>query len=159
MKKIVISFLSGALLMFSGQALAGPISNIGKKIEAEYVVIVDGKELDSKAIASSGTTYTPNRAIADAIGYDVKFENQTVIYTKKEGVNLNDPATTGVSVEGIDFDIRGLEIQLKNLKGFLDGGFAISDESKRETQNTIAELEARIKELEAQKAKLQAQTP
>jgi hypothetical protein len=86
MKKIVIGIIIGALLMFSGQAIADSISKVGKKVQAEYVIKVDGKKLDAKALAIDGQTTTPNRALADAVGYDVAFVNKEVIFTKRSEV-------------------------------------------------------------------------
>ncbi|TFE30841.1 hypothetical protein [Cohnella luojiensis] len=84
MKKIVIAFLSGALLMVGGQALADPLSNFGKKVDAEYSIVVNGKMLEAKTVAVDGVTFTPNRALSDAIGYDVAFKDKVVYYTKRE---------------------------------------------------------------------------
>jgi len=92
MRKFVIGLIAGALLMFSTQAFGAEIKSfIGKKIQGEYAVYVDGKPLDVKAIGANGSTFTPNRALADAVGYDIKFVDQKVYFTKK-GVASVDPA-------------------------------------------------------------------
>lgn len=74
MKKVVIAFVAGALLMASGQVLADSVSKIGKKIDGEAKVVLNGKPL-SNAVISEGKSYAPVRDIAEALG-------ATASYTK-----------------------------------------------------------------------------
>lgn len=73
-----------AAIVLSGQAMAESISSIGKTIDAEYAVVVDGKTLDVKAIGVDGVSTTPNRALGNAVGYKVEFKEDTVYFTKQE---------------------------------------------------------------------------
>ncbi|MHA7963516.1 hypothetical protein ACX93W_05165 [Paenibacillus sp. CAU 1782] len=73
MKKYVIGFIIGALLMFSGQALANTVSRIGLKVGAEATVILNGNQLPDAIIVDS-KSYAPVKDIADAFGADVKYE-------------------------------------------------------------------------------------
>jgi hypothetical protein len=175
MKKIVAAFLAGAILMFSGQALADTISNVGKKIKAEYTVTVDGEALNEKAIAVDGLTYTPNGVLAAAIGYDVKFENKKVIYKKKQVIPASqEPGGETVSITPIivesatnttdnDAKIRGLEYQLQaakrtleSFKGSLDNP-TITEEQRALALNKIAEMEAKINGIKEETASLKVQ--
>lgn len=72
MKKIVIAFVAGALLMASGQVLADSVSKIGKKIEGEAKVVLNGKQL-SNAVISEGKSYAPVRDIAEALGASASY--------------------------------------------------------------------------------------
>lgn len=88
MRKYIIGALVGAVLSYSVSAYGSEISNIGKKIQGEYVVSVDGTPLSKKAVAVDGTTYVPLRVAADEFGYDTKFVNNTVQLTKKGDLNV-----------------------------------------------------------------------
>ena len=85
MRNFVIGFIIGALAFSAAPVYGALKSRIGEKIDNEYTVVVDGVELEQKAISVSGTSFTPNRALAEAVGYDVVFRDRKVIFTKKEG--------------------------------------------------------------------------
>lgn len=169
MKKIVIGILIGAALTFSGQALADTISNVGKTIETEYTVVVDGQELEKKAIAVDGSSYTPNRVLADAVGYNVEFIDNTVVLTKKEetpvvtdevnepvpDLSNNDPAVTGISLEGINSSLDGLNMLLTSLNESLKR--AKTEESKETINKKISDISAQIEQLNRQKEQLESQ--
>lgn len=72
MKKVVIAFIAGALLMISGQALAEQVSRIGLKVGGEAAVYLNGKQL-SDAIIVDNKSYAPVRDIAEAFNSDVEF--------------------------------------------------------------------------------------
>lgn len=72
MKKVVIAFVAGALLMASGQVLADSVSKIGKKIDGEAKVVINGKQL-SNAVISEGKSYAPVRDIAEALGASASY--------------------------------------------------------------------------------------
>ena len=69
----------GAVLAVGVSAAADGVSKLGKTITNEYVVKVDGAALEVKAIAVDGTSYAPIRAIANAVGRDVVFQNNEVL--------------------------------------------------------------------------------
>lgn len=72
MKKVVIAFVAGALLMASGQVLADSVSKIGKRIDGEAKVVLNGKQL-SNAVISEGKSYAPVRDIAEALGASASY--------------------------------------------------------------------------------------
>lgn len=114
----VIGAIIGGLLVFSGQALAETTSLIGKKVQAENTVIVDGKELPVKAVNIGGTTFAPVRSFAEALGSGVDFKDNTVILSQKEGEPVDsteatatpDP-TPGTPVEMSELDKQIAEIE------------------------------------------------
>lgn len=97
MKKVVAAFLAGALMMVSVQAFGSSISQIGKKIQTEYTVTVDGQKLTVPAIAVDGKSYAPVRAIGEAAGYDVQVSGKSISLNKESAavsnniVNLPEP--------------------------------------------------------------------
>lgn len=84
MRKYLIGFIAGLLLASAFPAYGAVTSLIGKQVQAENSVIVNGVELDVKAVNIDGTTYTPNRALAEALGADIGFEDKKVIFDVKE---------------------------------------------------------------------------
>lgn len=89
MKRTVIAFTLGAALATAGTAYGEEAIStmIGKKVQIEYDVVVNGKKLDVKAIAIDGKSYAPIRAFSESVDYDLAFTDKTVI--------LNDPALEG----------------------------------------------------------------
>lgn len=85
MKKYIIGFLIGVSLTLPLTVFAEDISKIGKKIAAEYTVILNDEELPVKAVAFDGASYAPVRAISEALGLNVAFKGSQVILTTKEG--------------------------------------------------------------------------
>lgn len=161
LRQITIGIVIGAIVMFSSQVAADSISKIGKKVQAEYTIKVDGKTLDAKALSIDGTTSTPNRALADAVGYNVAFVNKEVVFTKKDqggaGVdfekrNLQDRLNeVNGSIEDMEFFIRNYEGQ------FEIEGFFVSDEVRKNAEKQLADYKIKLEELQKEKANLEAQ--
>lgn len=83
MKKYIAGFLAGALFTIAGAAFADDIQSlIGKKIQGEAVVELNGQALDT-AIIVDGKSYAPVRAIGEAAGYDVSMQNKKIILGEK----------------------------------------------------------------------------
>jgi hypothetical protein len=177
MRKYVIGFLVGVLCASVAPAYGAVSSLVGKKVSGEYTVKVDGTTLSNKSVAIDGTTYAPLRAIGDATGYDVSFENKTVVFTKKESESkgsdqvTNDQTTTenpnAASIAEIDAQLTGLRKQLINISNeltSLNAKYMTSDDetlksSLRSQADVLKEqykqIEAQIKELESRKAELE----
>jgi len=167
MRKFVIGLLAGALLMFSTQAFGAEIKSlIGKKVQGEYTVYVDGKPLDVKAIGANGSTFTPNRALADAVGYNIKFVDQKVYFTKKAGgekVPTTDSdgsaidignytlETIGKAINEIEGDILSVESAITHSE--IRGNKEIEDAWRAK----LTEKQTELERLKAIKAQLQAQ--
>jgi hypothetical protein len=116
MKKVVISFIAGALLMASGQALADDISLIGKKVAGEATVLLNGKEL-SNAVIIDSKSYAPVRDITESFGAEVDYD---------KGVITIDTLTTSFETEE---KIRALTSEKKFIEGQIT-----------QTQNSIDSL-------------------
>lgn len=145
MKKFVAGIIIGAFLMFSGQALA----EVGKKIQAEYDVIVDGKKLDKKAIASAGVTYTPNRALADAVGYDIKFTDKAVHFTKKEGAAsvITNPEGEASTIDVGNHTLESISIAIKDTEASIKSSTILYRADPPTDQAGIDEWNKRFDEL------------
>lgn len=83
MKKYVAGFLAGAVFVLSASAFADDIKSlVGKKIQGEAVVELNGQALDT-AIIVDGKSYAPVRVIGEAAGYDVSMQNKKIILGEK----------------------------------------------------------------------------
>ncbi|WP_240927431.1 hypothetical protein [Paenibacillus thiaminolyticus] len=66
---LVSGIAIGALVATAGSAFADQVkSMIGKKVTAEYTVVVNGKELEDKGAVIEGRTNVPVRGISNALG-------------------------------------------------------------------------------------------
>jgi len=136
MKKFVCGLLIGFLLAIPTYALAEQESMIGKTVGAEYPVIIDGKVLEVPAIVVDGRSFAPVRAIGEAMGLNVSFENQTVILTNQtpqeaekgegEGTVPEPPQTTqevpefGYTLDNIDHAIESQESIIRAVKAMIN---------------------------------------
>lgn len=96
MKRTIVAFIAGAVLATAGSVYAEDIQTlIGKQIQGEIPVKVNGETLEKKAIYVDGTSYLPVRAIGDALNMDVKFNAEMgVELIPKEGVTVQSSPVT-----------------------------------------------------------------
>jgi len=159
MKKIVVGMIIGAVLMYSGQAVATSISKIGKKVQGEYTIKVDGKKLDAKALSIDGQTTVPGRALAEAVGYNIAFENKEVILTKKESdpVGMDPIDQLKEKLNEVEGQIYGVEQGIRGLESTLKSNDFNSEEAKRKVEDQYSDLQKQLEELQKKKAELEAQ--
>ncbi|WP_159882781.1 hypothetical protein [Paenibacillus puerhi] len=100
---------------------------VGKKIDGEFPVTLNGKILESSAGVIEGTSYLPVRAIGEALDLTVTFDQiQGIVLSKKEeDVKLNglqkdkntvDPAK---DVSFLKDQISGRESAIESMKGII----------------------------------------
>lgn len=93
MKKYVAGFLVGALFTLSATAFADEIKTlVGKKIQGETVVELNGQVLDT-AIIVDGKSYAPTRSIGEAAGFDVNMKDKKIILSETNTTTSSDPKT------------------------------------------------------------------
>lgn len=176
MRKIAytaIGVIIGAVLSLSGQALADSLSKVGKKVQNEYTVVVNGKELPVKAISIDGTSYTPNRAFAEATNSDIDFKNNTVILNTNTGDVMEEVVTspeptasepveepTNVDVgnftlKSIDPTIQGIESLIEVRKRQMKLAPPTNPEEQAEWDKVFADLNAKLERYKAIKAELE----
>lgn len=116
MRKYLIGFVVGLLVFVGTTALADEISNVGKKIEVEVPVVLNGEELLVKAVAFEGTSYLPVRAVAESLGLEVDYKDG-VIYLEGGSVqNVAEEVKRILRIEEIEKEIAQYEEAIKNLK-------------------------------------------
>lgn len=169
MKKFFIGLLCGLILATGATAYADEIKSvIGKSVEAEYPVSINGSTLETPAIIVNETGYLPVRAIANAIGYET-------IWDDKEGITLNksikdkdafiEQRNKEVRVQELAVKIPAFEKTLVLLnETYTDPKVKwSSEESKKnyllDIERTEKQLNDMKVELEALKAELETVTP
>lgn len=107
MKKYIVGFLAGAVFAISATAFADTIpSLIGKKVQAQYTVEVNGKILNTVVV--DGSNYAPVRSLGEAAGYSVVVDGKKVILNSEvkavDGIkSISNPTYT---VEQINYSIK-----------------------------------------------------
>lgn len=169
MKKIFISFIVVALLATSTSVFADTISSIGRKITAEYIVKLDGKQLPVKAVAFEGASYAPVRVISEALGLDVDFKNNEVLLTtipESEGRTMLGEISEEVFKKIIekvyrdrDNSILGLSATVNILKNHESGAYTLPVAEFKKHSESKMRYEAEIKLYDIQIADLKANYP
>lgn len=105
MKKYVAGLMFLALILLPIHALSDNM--IGKKIEVEVPVKLNGEYLNVNAIGVNGTTYLPVRAAFEAVGGDVKWDDaaREVVINLDLSDQQEDPSTNDVE-GGEDLEIE-----------------------------------------------------
>ncbi len=91
MKKFLCGFLVGCLLMMTTPVLADSILQSIDVVLDSVQVQVNGEKLDANTILYNGSTYLPMRKVAEAVGKDVEWNQETMtanIVEKKDGDSL-----------------------------------------------------------------------
>ena len=97
MRKFLIGVLVGCLLMMTTPVLADSILQSIDVVFDSVQVQVDGEKLDTNTILYNGSTYLPMRKVAEAVGKDVEWNQDTMtanIIEKKDGDNMPTEITT-----------------------------------------------------------------
>lgn len=90
MKKFLIGVLVGCLLMMTTPVLADSILQSIDVVFDSVQVQINGEKLDANTILYNGSTYLPMRKVAEAVGKDVEWKQETMtanIVEKKVGDN------------------------------------------------------------------------
>lgn len=110
MRKYIVGFIIGVFMTASVSAYADNIvSLVGKQVQGEFLVMVNGKELPQKAVVIDGSSYAPVRAIGESAGYDVGFDPNRGIDLRSGGVtnvaSVPDNVGTSAPIRKSDADI------------------------------------------------------
>lgn len=74
MRKLVLIVVSALILLAFTPAVYAEVQTlIGRKVQAEFPVTVNGSELGVRAIVIDGTSYLPVRAMGEALDMEIKF--------------------------------------------------------------------------------------
>lgn len=85
MKKFVLGMVTMAMLMVGGTVLAEEIESwIGKTVEGQFPITIDGKRIEQPGLVIEGTSYLPVRSSGELFGYEVSFVDSEVLLSKIE---------------------------------------------------------------------------
>ena len=104
MRKFLIGVLVGCLLMMTTPVLADSILQSIDVVFDSVQVQVDGEKLDTNTILYNGSTYLPMRKVAEAVGKDIEWEQETMtanIVEKKVG-DVMETATNEIEIFNIN---------------------------------------------------------
>lgn len=170
MKKYIVGFLAGTVFAVSATAFADTIpSLIGKKVQAQYTVEVNGKVL--KTVVVDGSNYAPVRALGEAVGYEAASEGKKVVLSEVKAVDeIKTLPSSSYTKEQFETEIsyyenliKGNEEALERIKKSISSGKYTGDELKylqtnlEKGEKNLASDKDRLAELQAQLAELQAQ--
>lgn len=154
---MLIGAVVGAALMTSASVAAEEVfSLVGKKVDAQTVVVVDGKELSVPVALIEGTSYAPIRAIGEAVGRDVDWkEGKVVLNAKHVSESEMDYTNPGKYPRiAVEYRISVLQVYIVAKKSNVEQGKDVT-ESQRLVEQYEAELavwQARLEEIEAEEA-------
>ncbi|WP_157261211.1 hypothetical protein [Paenibacillus wynnii] len=171
MKKYIVGFLVGAIFTVSATAFADDIKSlVGKAIQGEAPVIVDGRQLDT-AIIVDGKSYAPVRSIGEAAGYSVSVDGKKIILKsevkdtmKTTSENMNKPRNLEDANWAIDKAKSDIERYKEAIQLYeLNVSASKTEEAKANNQQMLdsykkqlAEAEQKLIDLEKQKAELES---
>lgn len=123
-------------------------SLIGKKVQGEFTVTIEGDVLEKKAIVIDGASFLPVRAISDWFDLDTSFNKRSGIEIKNNAVIYNSTPKDNVDLSLIKFLIEDkkesleqsgtlIEYQKKLVSDLLNEYSIETDESKKEDINHI----------------------
>lgn len=82
---MLVGIVVGAAIMASASVAAEEISSlIGKKVDGQTIVVVDGNELSVPVALIEGTSYAPIRAIGEAVGRNIEWKDGKVLLNTKQ---------------------------------------------------------------------------
>lgn len=116
MRKYLIGIVVGMLISVGTTALADEISNVGKKIEVEVPVVLNGEELPVKAVAFEGTSYLPVRAVGESLGLEVDYKDGVIYLGGGTVQNVAEEVKRILRIEEIEKEIARYEEAIKNLE-------------------------------------------
>lgn len=143
MKKILITLLSAVFVFaISPVVFAEVESMIGKKVQGQFPVKVNGELLESQAIVIDGTSYLPVRAIGEALGKEIKFSSDL-------GIEVNDKEVPKVTDRSTQQELQSRqEMSEEDAAAIQRSEAQIIQLTQRINENNVM-----IKEFEAEKAK------
>lgn len=153
---MLIGAVVGAALMASASAAAEGFSLIGKKVDGQTVLIVDGKELSVPVALIEGTSYAPIRAIGEAVGRDVEWkEEKVVLNTKRVSESEMDYNNPGKYPRiAVEYRISILQVYIVAKKSNVEQGKDVAESQILADQYEVelAVWQARLAEIEAEEA-------
>lgn len=149
MKKFVMGLVLGIGLTIAVSAAAEGIQSlVGKQVDGQATVVLDGNELGTQAVIIEGTSYAPVRAIGEAVGREVGWEGGKVTLDSKQAVSTPSPTVTPAPSVGvypkdvIEAEIQRVEVIIHGKKGAIEQYPGRYD--TEENRKILSDLEAEL---------------
>lgn len=161
----MVGMFVGAFLMIAGTALAEEITSfVGKTVQGEYPVTVDGKQIGDSIIVE-GSSFLPVRSFGESLGYKVEFHSEegVILTSNKESVVESYDPETIYKILDLDKQIQNKKLEIKSYENRIklnEGSIKSSKESGGNPQELLdfnKQFEAKIVELQEQLAELEHQ--
>lgn len=166
MRKYIVGFIAGAIIVSTVQVYGGAITLIGKEIKNEVEISLLGNKLTNKAPLIDGITYVPIREVTETLGLKAVFVNGKVEITQPGleelrisgdiDLNKKEIATAEKSISTINEQIVIYEKTINDNPGKTDWAIdpnitlASLKNNLQTFQQQLALLESELAELEAQ---------
>lgn len=115
MRKFIVGIVVGIAVTITSTTYADEViqSLVGKSIQGEFPVYVNGTKLDNPAIVIDGSSYLPLRKVSEIIHYDIKFDDN------KKVINLSNTYSQ-MTLEKLNTKLDGLNRLIKSRQGTID---------------------------------------
>lgn len=166
MKKFIMGLIVGLCIGLPISTMAD--SMIGKRIETEVPIKLDGEYLPINAIGLEGRTYAPVRALAEALGKEVDWDGEVII---KSPDKLEESKQGGDRQVNEQQDNEEVNNRIEMLKSLIDGNkgaieiyketikmnerIGTPKEANENLERTIKQLEEEIERYQQELAELE----
>jgi len=154
MKKLIIGICVVVALTTVGATTYGAVNSlVGKKVQSEAPVIVNGEELGN-AIIIDGVSYLPVRKVSESLGVDVSYEDKKVIVIdEKKKLSAKIKSLTA----RIDELYENIETSKFVLERFGGIGENVTEDVAEVFDGQLSDVEAGIARYKTQIAELEAE--
>ncbi|MDQ6418667.1 hypothetical protein RB620_04370 [Paenibacillus sp. LHD-117] len=165
MKKVVISFIAGAIFATAGSAAASVIEKITASVRTDYSVEVDGQKVDleNAPIAYQGSAYIAVREISNVIGKEVEFENGVIKISTPEIIEELTAEQYLVKLNSLnwfkDSYVRKIDLIKEAIRRADNGEFKPSEADYQEYEASLSEYQKLLIDVEQEIADLKAAYP
>lgn len=143
--------------MVSVQAFGSSVSQIGKKIQTEYTVTIDGQKLKVPAIAVDGQSFAPVRAFGNAAGYEVSVNGKDIFLNKgDDSIVVSQDQTVTPSKAPVETGAESKILSINYRITTTAGSIGFTEAQLKDDPNNT-ELKTKLEKLKSEYADLLAQ--
>lgn len=141
MRKYPILVLFFAGILAGTTAFAASSSLVGKKIEREVSIEVDGQKIETEAIVVNGTTYVPVRSVGEMSGYKVTYKGGVVrMQSSGEAMETTPDTNEGKEIPSPARE-EDLDSQIKGKRNIMSSNNAEIEKQKAAIENSKKSFE------------------
>ncbi len=113
LKDMVLGAMVATLIVGAGPTAFAKVSKMDIPVSFNNIkVVIDGQELktDKEPFTYEGTTYLPVRAVAEAVGKDVKWDSATQTVTLGDETTGSASNTQATTADSVLYNLNGIKI-------------------------------------------------